>query len=206
MARVAVGSAFSSANDGDMRSPADRTDTAESWGIPRGWATVTQVHGADVVHAEEPGDHGPADAVLTTRPGLPVAVLTADCLGIVLHGEGAVAAAHAGWRGIAAGVIEATVETMAAIGSAPISAVIGPSIGPCCYEVGPEVVAAVGSGATTTWGTPAVDLRAAARDRLEGACPGIDVTVDDRCTRCSPGFHSHRGDGTTRRQAAVGWL
>lgn len=197
------GTAFTTAEDGDMRDPADRGEVADRWGIPTRWATVTQVHGADVVAAVGPGDHGPADAVVTTAPGLPVAVLTADCAGVVLHGPGVVAAAHAGWRGLVAGVLESTIEAMGAVAT---SAVVGPSIGPCCYEVGPEVVEAVGFASTTTWGTTSVDLRAAAAARLGRAAPGLAVLVDDRCTRCGPGLHSHRRDGTSHRLAAVGWL
>ena len=206
MAVGAAGSAFSSAADGDMRDVDDRRVFSEHRGIPRDWATVTQVHGNGVATAVGPGDHGPADAVLTTEVGLPVAVLTADCLGVVLHADHVVAASHAGWRGIAAGVLEATLAAMAAAGGRPVAASLGASIGPCCYEVGPEVVDAVGSATETTWGTPSVDLRDAARRRLEAAAPGIAVDVDERCTRCDPTFHSHRRDATTHRQAAVGWL
>jgi YfiH family protein len=206
MAPAATGTAFTSAADGDMRASRDRAAFAADRGIAPAWATVHQVHGSEIIEVDAPGVAGPADAVLTAVPGLPVAVLTADCLGIVLHGERMVAAVHAGWRGLAAGVVEAAGLGMGAAGSPATTAQIGPSIGPCCYEVGPEVVAAIGTPSTTTWGTVSVDLRAAARRRLEQVAEGIEVVTDDRCTRCSPGLHSHRRDGTAHRLAAVGWL
>jgi YfiH family protein len=206
MAPAATGTAFTSAADGDMRAAGDRVAFSADLGIAPAWAMVHQVHGCDTIEVDGPGVAGAADAVLTSEPGLPVAVLTADCLGIVLHGERMVAAVHAGWRGLAGGVVEAAGLAMAEAGSPVSTAQLGPSIGPCCYEVGPEVVAAIGTPSATTWGTVSVDLRAAARRRLEQVAPGIEVSIDDRCTRCSPGLYSHRRDGTAHRLAAVGWL
>ncbi len=198
-----AGVAFSAAADGDLRNPTDRDRFAASVGIPADWATANQVHGADVVQAVGPGPVGDADGLVTTRPGLPIAVFTADCLGVVLHTDDAVAVGHAGWRGLAAGVLEAVI---AAMPSMPERADVGPSIGPCCYEVGQEVVEAVGHPDRTTWGTTSVDLRAAAASRLRAVAPGVEISVDDRCTRCGDGLHSHRATGTSHRLAAVGWL
>ncbi len=203
---AAVGVAFSDATDGDLRDPADRERFSRSLDISADWAFAHQVHGRCVLTVTGPGHAGDADGLVTTAPGLPVAVFTADCLGVVAHGEGVVAVAHAGWRGLAAGVLEATVSVMAGLGGPPDVVDVGPSIGPCCYEVGPEVVDALGHPATTTWGSPSVDLRAAAIERLGAVAPEADVRVDDRCTRCSEGLHSHRASGTSHRLGAVGWL
>lgn len=200
-----VGVAFSDASDGDLRDPADRERFSRRLGIPPDWAVAHQVHGCQVLTVTGPGPAGDADGLVTTRADLPVAVFTADCVGVVAHGDGVVAAAHAGWRGLAAGVLEATAAVMEERGGPPELVHVGPSIGPCCYEVGPEVVEAIGHRATTTWGTPSVDLRAAAIGRLGIVAPEADVRVDERCTRCTDGLHSHRGSGTSDRLAAVGW-
>ena len=189
------GAAFSLASDGDLRA---KPDLRTVIGGPPEWATVTQVHGDRVVTADRPGDHGEADAVVTTNHDLSVAVFTADCLGIVLHGPDTVAAVHAGWRGLAADVVS---KAVAAVGTVT-SAVIGPHIGPCCYEVGPEVAERFDDHVrTTTWGTTSVDLAAAATEQL-----GIEPAVVDRCTRCGTDTFSHRRDRTPARMAAVGWL
>lgn len=200
---AAVGRAFTQPEDGDMRADLDaRARLSRKLGLAEEWATVDQVHGSNVVTAEGPGSAGPADAIVTVVPGLPVAVFTADCLGVVMAGPGTVGVAHAGWRRLAAGVLEATADRMAEIGSAPVEAWIGPAIGPCCFEVGDEVAARFeGDRSRTTWGTTSVDLVAAARRRL----PGISVTADGRCTACGGGF-SHRRDARPERMAALGWV
>lgn len=203
--RPAVGSraAFSRAADGDLRrDPAARRAVSERLGVPTSWATVTQVHGAGVVEAATSGDHGEADALITTIPDLPLAVFTADCLGVVVHADAVVAVAHAGWRGLAAGVLEATLEAMRARGITARRAEIGPAIGPCCFEVGPEVAERFPDHiARTTWGTTSVDLVAAAATRLH-----LPTVQRGGCTRCGDDAFSHRRDRTSHRMAAVGWL
>ena len=131
-----------------------------------------------------------------------LAVFTADCLGVVIDGSPAVAVVHGGWRGLDAGVIEAAIETIDHLGGQVRSAWIGPSIGPCCFEVGDEVARRFPGHVTkTTWGTTSVDLRAVAEHKL-----GVETMIDRRCTRCGSGLFSHRADGTSARLAAVGWL
>jgi YfiH family protein len=198
------GVAFSTASDGDLRGNAsDRASVSVRLGVDEDWATVTQVHGSTVVLALEAGDQGQADAIFTTEPGLPVAVLTADCLGVALIAEGAVGVAHAGWRGIAAGVVPALIESMREAGRPPVGAAIGPGIGPCCYEVGPEVVAEIPqSAATTTWDTESVDLVRAVRSQLEG----LEVWESGECTLCGEGLHSHRRNRTPERMATIAWI
>lgn len=200
---VAVGRAFTDPADGDMRGdPKARRAVSDRLGISADWATVTQVHGGDALRVDRPGVAGEADALVTTRPGLPLAVFTADCLGVVLSGPGSVGVAHAGWRGLAAGVLEAAAGLMAEVDGPPRSAALGPAIGPCCFEVGDEVAELFPDQvATTSWGTTSVDLAGAAASILDG----IDLSRDRRCTACGGGF-SHRKSGTGARLAALGWL
>ena len=164
-----------------------------------------QVHGARVERrADARGAVAESDGQATAERGLAALVLTADCLPVALVAPQAVAMLHAGWRGLAAGVLEEGVDALRELGAdGAIEAAIGPGAGGCCYEVGPEVHAALGH-------EPArgpVDLKAIARERLTAA--GV-ATVHDSglCTICSPPelFFSHRRDGgVTGRQAGVAW-
>ena len=176
---------------------------------------LTQVHGHDVVDAGgwRPGVH--ADAAWCDRPGPVCAVLTADCLPVLLcDREGTrVAAAHAGWRGLAAGVLEATV---AALGVAPdrLLAWLGPAIGPAAYEVDGAVRDAfVGADpgaapafAATRPGHWRADLYALARRRLAGA--GVDaIHGGGLCTASDAArFYSYRRDRVTGRMASLVWI
>lgn len=200
---LAVGSAFTGRADGDMRGdPASRRAVSDRLGIASDWATVTQVHGGKAVRVERPGTAGEADGMVTTRPLLPLAVFTADCLGVVLAGPASVGVAHAGWRGLAAGILEATVDLMEQVDGPPRTATLGPSIGPCCFEVGDEVAGLFPDHlATTSWGTTSVDLGAAAVRVLQG----IELSRDPRCTACGGGF-SHRSNATQARLATLGWV
>lgn len=199
-----AGAAFSEASDGDVRNDvAARASLSEALGISESWAMVRQVHGGDVVEASEPGWQGEADALWTPVKGLPLAVFTADCFGIVLKAPKAVGVAHAGWRGTKAGVIEELRSRMTESGHMPRWAAVGPGIENCCFEVGPEVSEQFPADtAVTTWETPSVDLEKAIGRQLEG----IDVWVAGHCTRHEEGWFSHRRDATTKRLAAVGWF
>jgi polyphenol oxidase len=200
---------------------ANRRALSEALGIPGRWATARQVHGARVVFACSGDAHeGPGtrygDAIVTSDTGVPVAALAADCVPIALVGESAAGVVHAGWRGLAAGAIASGV---AAVGSAEgpgtrgVRAWMGPCIGPCHYEVGPEVVEHVARAArhapaftTTSAGTTRFDLRAAARWLLEDAGAIVADTDEPPCTWCDERFFSHRRDGgTTGRQAVIVW-
>jgi purine-nucleoside/S-methyl-5'-thioadenosine phosphorylase / adenosine deaminase len=157
-----------------------------------------QVHGTAVVHAN--GRGAEADAIWTDEPGIGLVVVTADCLPIALvrtSGEARVCLVHAGWRGLADGVVEAAV---AALGG-PLAAVVGPGIGACCYEVGPEVAQRFGERSRV------LDLRAIAERALRRA--GVeDVAQIDLCTSCDAArFFSHRRDrGLTGRQGALAYI
>lgn len=178
---------------------------------------LRQVHGAAVAVA--PWDAPPeADAAVACAPGLLLGIETADCLPILLVDprRRAVAAAHAGWRGTAAGVAEHAFETLVASGSRPddLVAAIGPGIGPCCYEVGEELREAFGaagagffrSGAS---GRPHLDLRAANAHQLREAGLGADALYQlADCTRCRAKlYHSYRreGRGSGRMISFVGF-
>ena len=159
---------------------------------------MRQVHGNRVVTITEPGQELPeADGQATTRRGVGLVALAADCLPIAVAGEGAVAIVHAGWRGLAAGVIDAAVEVV----RGPVHAAIGPGAGPCCYEVGEDVRARFRTDG------PTLDLKAIARAQLDQA--GVEAVHDvGLCTMCAPElFFSHRRDrGVTGRQAGIAWL
>jgi hypothetical protein len=167
-------------------------------------ATLRQIHSAAcVLAAGRSGLLGEGDALLENTPGSVVAIQTADCLPILLVDERhrAVAAVHAGWRGTVAGIAQRAVEAMRRqFGSAPrdLHAAIGPGIGPCCYEVGPEVAAQFGRQ-----GRAHLDLGQANRRQLMDA--GVTperIYASNLCTMCrSEEFESFRRD-----QAAAGRL
>ncbi|OFW66651.1 MAG: hypothetical protein A2Z12_08460 [Actinobacteria bacterium RBG_16_68_21] len=199
-----VGAAFGDAADGDpRRDPEAGRRLSARLGIPPDWAWLRQVHGAVVLRADGAGPLGEGDAAFTTRPGLPIAVATADCFPVVIEGDGGTGIAHAGWRGAAAGVVGALRQTMSAAGIAPRRAAIGPGIGACCFEVGLDVADRFpGRQSTTAWGTSSVDLRG----ELVAALDGLDVWMTEACTMSDVGYHSFRRDGTALRQVAVAWL
>lgn len=177
------------------------------------WTWLHQVHGAGVVRVTRPGGGAAtlADAAVTAEAGCALAVLTADCAPVALASrEGVIGVAHAGWRGVAAGVIEATVAEMEALGATGIEAAVGPCIHAECYEFGgtdlDEVAARLGAAvrATTAGGAPALDLPAAVHIALERA--GIESVTDaGTCTACSPSYFSWRAGRETQRQATVVW-
>jgi YfiH family protein len=164
-------------------------------------ARVSQVHGADVALADAPGVHGAADALVTTTPGLTLAIRVADCVPVFLVSPGGLALAHAGWRGSAAGVTARTLaRLLEATGDAPgsVRAWIGPAIGACCYEVGDDVADAFpGRYRRVDAGRPRLDLAAVNRDQLlEGGVGRRATEVTAYCTRCHQHlFFSHRGSG-----------
>lgn len=186
-----------------------------------GHAWVKQIHSATVLRAAGPGRVGEGDAVITRERGLALSVATADCVPVLVAAGGWIAAVHAGWRGIAAGAVRATVERLIAEGAPPPGAPgpagwtawIGPAIGGCCYEVGPEVAEAVAAASTpeailTLPGAarPHLDLLIAVRTQLEAA--GVaDPRSLVACTRCDTArLHSYRRDGETAgRNLAVIW-
>jgi polyphenol oxidase len=178
--------------------------------VRRPVARCAQVHGIDVVPVQAPSEVPPqADGQITTVAGVAPMVLTADCLPIVLAAPGAVVVMHAGWRGLAGGIIERGLTALRDAGAAgPAAAAIGPGVGGCCYEVGPEVHAAFAQYGAEVRDGARIDLKAIAARALAwaGGASTHDVGL---CTMCSDPslFFSHRRDrGITGRQAGVAWL
>jgi YfiH family protein len=168
-----------------------------------------QVHGTTVQRARTVGGRRgealaiDADGHATAFAGVGAMVLTADCLPVALASADAVAMVHAGWRGLAAGVLEEGVRALGELSAkGALVAVIGPGAGLCCYEVGPEVHAAFGGAHRSG---EKIDLRAIARDRLLAA--GVEQVLDARaCTICDARFFSHRREGARAgRQAGIAW-
>jgi len=198
------GMAFTEAADGDIRAdPEARLQASVALAINDQWAVLSQVHGAAVIQVTGAGSAGEGDALWTATPNLPVAVMTADCFGVILMAQNAVGVAHAGWRGTSAGVVTELRESMSGEGHPPTSAAIGPGIGACCFEVGSDVADRfVGDAGVTTWGKPSVDLRFALSRQLEG----IETWEAEGCTCHEPGWFSHRRNATEKRLATVGWI
>jgi len=178
---------------------------------------LRQVHGTHVLLVDEgnppPEEAVDADGAVTGLEGIVLRVRVADCIPLFLADrEGRrIGLVHAGWRGLAGGIVAAAVRRLARIGVAPDSLVawVGPAIGPCCYEVGPEVVRAFGEGAParpTRGGKFLLDLpEAARRDLLAEGVPAPQIDISGTCTRCNADrLHSHRGRGGGGRNIA--WI
>jgi YfiH family protein len=176
---------------------------------PAALCAMRHVHGTDVWTVGQPiADGATFDGLVTDRIGPVLAAFAADCIPLVFADPEArvCGAAHAGWRGTVAGVAANVIRHMAALGAAPerIRVALGPSIGPCCFEVGPEVVAAFREAFGDVAGLVVrgpdkdhIDLRVATRTALERAGLRADH-IDDQppCTRCNPErFFSYRRDG-----------
>jgi polyphenol oxidase len=177
------------------------------------WTVLAQVHGSRVVTVDGPGAAAgeSADASVGTSPGVALAVLTADCAAVGFGSpEGVFGVAHAGWKGLRAGVIEATVTTMRRLGATRVEAVLGPCIHPCCYPFGVEDLDRVASRlgpevrAVDRQGQPALDLPAGVRIALHASGAAL-VGDAATCTSCSPDYWSWRQSGADRRQAMVVW-
>lgn len=187
---------------------------AASGGVPRGsLAAVHQVHSAAVIDAQAGrGDVRPrADGLVSRDPSLMLTVRVADCAALLLADSrgGAVAAVHAGWRGTADGIAVAAVARLRELyGSHPedLIAAVGPSIGPCCYTVGADLMDAFrerghGKAETGRWFRQGpglqLDLWMANRDQLEAAgVPAAAIYVSGLCTACHPDwFYSYRREG-----------
>jgi YfiH family protein len=177
------------------------------------WTVLTQVHGARVVVVEGPGGAAgeAADAAVATGRGAALAVLTADCAPVGLASpEGILGIVHAGWKGLRAGVVEATVTTMRRLGATRVDAVLGPCVRPCCYAFGAadleQMVSRLGAQVRSVdrHGAAALDLPAGVRSALHssGAALVGDAGV---CTGCSDRHWSWRRTGTGHRQAMVAW-
>jgi YfiH family protein len=191
------------------------TEIVARLGAPYPVAVPRQVHGTRVLTASADGTRPEADGLAVAMPRLLVGVVTADCVPVlVVDPRRRVAAAlHAGWRGASAGVLEAGIDHLrTAFGCTPgdLEAVIGPAIGGCCYEVGPEVRAAftarTGEVTASAWSGRQLDLPAAVRCLLSAAGVGT-VAACRACTSCGVGYQSYRRDGARagRQLSFAGW-
>ncbi|ODU51506.1 MAG: multi-copper polyphenol oxidoreductase [Lysobacteraceae bacterium SCN 69-48] len=200
--------------DGVMVVAENRRQLEAALALPSPPRWLRQVHGMAV--AVEPGDDEPeADAAVTATPGTVLAILTADCLPVVLAAKdgGEIAAAHAGWRGLCTGVLESTVGAMRTPPD-QLVAWLGPAAGPQAYEIGTEVFEAFTARdgrarmafVPTRPGHWRVDLYMLARQRLLDA--GMtDVHGGGLCTISDPSrFFSHRRDGRSGRIATLAWI
>ena len=175
-------------------------------------ATVHQVHSTRIITnrgTDRRHEGLDADALIENTPGIAIGVKTADCVPVLLADpvHRAVAAIHAGWRGTAAGIVPAAIRAMAgefATRARDLHAAIGPSIGECCYEVGPEVAAQFG---VVVPGHVRLNLSFVNLKQLEAAgVPTNNISISGECTRCQAGdYHSFRRD----REAAgrmISWI
>lgn len=192
----------------------NRARVHASLSLPAGPSWMDQVHGTRVSRPDAGRPAGESDAAVCTAPGVVLAVLSADCLPVLMCDRvgTTIAAVHAGWRGLAAGVIEAAIAEMP-VPPSSLMAWLGPAIGRAAYEVGAEVrdaflahdpaaSAAFVQGRADRWHA---DLCTLARQRLDAA--GVnDVHGIDRCTVADAGrFYSYRRDGITGRMATLIW-
>lgn len=224
-----LGNARGPAGDDPATVAANRAELVIRAGLPSAPHWLRQVHGTGVLAVDAALPSGDAtaerarmaaepeaDAAISACPGAVLAILSADCLPVVLAGKGGgeVGLAHAGWRGLAAGVLESTIRALRTPAPA-LQAWLGPAAGPLAYEVGVEVYeafagadpAAAGAFRATRPGHWHVDLYALARRRLLAAgLAAADIHGGGLCTISDPArFYSHRRDRRTGRMATVVW-
>lgn len=199
-------------DDEPSRVVENRRRLAAALGLPpERFVVARQVHGAELaihVGPQQPSPYAKpgvpipeVDGHVTAELSLPLLVFVADCVPLALSGPGGVAMLHCGWRGLAAGIVARGADAVGATDAA-----IGPSIGPCCYEVGDEVLSAFGGLGDGIASGPMLDLPEVARHLLLAA--GVErVEVSGLCTSCaSELFFSHRRDaGRSGRQAGLVW-
>jgi len=209
---------WSTRADGDLNADAvPHLELSTRWsaiaGVPVTW--LDEVHGTEVAVVDAPGDHRgrTADALVTATVGAGLGIWVGDCapVAIVSH-EGVVGAAHAGWRGLEAGVLDEVVAAMRGLGARRFTALVGPCIHAECYEFGIGDLQRLGRrfGAacrsTTRWGTPALDVPSAISAALRHL--GVqNVTVHPSCTACeATTFWSHRARAEAGRQGMAVWM
>jgi YfiH family protein len=207
-------------DDGDLRvtRPADDLANRRRELVDAPWAWNTQVHGATVrvlaAGSDVDADNGlQADALVTRRTGVVLSVNVADCAPIALVSpQGVIGAVHAGWHGVADGVVEAAARAMRSLGAVEINAWLGPCIHPECYEFGADDLAEIAArygpavSARTAWGTRALDLPTSVAAALGRARVAL-VGAADTCTACdATRFYSFRARGDEGRHALAVWI
>lgn len=201
------------ADDGDFRvlDPVEDLEARRREIVDAPWSWVRQVHGPTVLRVDQPGQHAgqEADGLLTTAVGCPVAVTTADCAPVVLVAERGVAAIHAGWRGLVAGIITDGAEQLRAAAGEPVATLLGPCIHPGAYQFGraelDDVIDRLGPTveSRTEQGDIALDMPAAVAAACEQA--GWPAPSPTSCTS-DDGWFSHRTRADRGRQTAVAWI
>jgi YfiH family protein len=180
---------------------------------PFAWTHLHQVHGSTVVVVEGPGGNSgvDADAAVSAHGQVVLSVVTADCAPLALSSpEGVIGVVHAGWRGLAAGVVEGAVAAMRRLGATRVVGALGPCIGPECYQFGAQPLTALVERygaqleARTSDGAPALDLRAGVRAALASEEAELAATAP-HCTACSSELWSWRARQDAGRQATVVW-
>jgi YfiH family protein len=204
---------FTGVAEGDLsaRSPGAAQRRRAVVDLP--WSVPRQVHGRTVFVVERPGagNGTEADALVTALPGVAIGVVTADCAPVALGSpEGIAGVAHAGWRGLEAGVIQATIETMRRLGATEVTAVLGPCIHAGCYEFGAtdldRVAARLGPSVRARYGARGAALDVPAAVAAAVAAGGAELAGDaDVCTACSDRHWSWRARSDAPRQATVVW-
>lgn len=183
----------------------------------RRWTMLDQVHGLGVHRSvrapASPGVAGVGDILVTSEPDVPIAIWAADCAPVVLFGGlGTTVNLHAGWRGLAAGVVDAGVDILHASGEDVVLAVLGPTIHPCCYEFGESDLNLVAAGTrvdremltgATTEGGRSLDVPTAVSEVLRRR--DIELEMPVGCTGCDDRWFSHRVRVDTARHAVVAW-
>jgi copper oxidase (laccase) domain-containing protein len=219
---VAV-AAITESSDGDMRP--DTVDADELWKRQHAvtgsrWVMADEVHGVDVVTVDSLRPvswpmAGVGDVLVARRSGEVLAVWVADCAPVALFGgDGRTrVVAHAGWRGLADGVLDVAVDEIETGGTSVVAAVLGPCIHPCCYEFGADDLDRVANGVgaavsevtgSTQWGTLALDMPAAVAAGLARREIALDVV--GTCTGCDDRFRSHRRRADPERHALLAWF
>lgn len=183
------------------------------------WSMPAEFHGVDILDVTTPGAHdgAPADGLVTGIDGVALGIWTGDCAGIaIIAPDGRFAVAHAGWRGLALGMVDAVIGSLGdQFRPQDFTAVIGPLIGPCCYEFSrqeaEQVATGVGAPVDQIWyrnqaGKPVLNMREAVGSALVSAgFEPASIMFDRRCTGCEPDLFSHRRRGESERQVLVGW-
>ena len=204
--------------DGDIhpeRVPSDELAVRQLAATGRNWMMADEVHGTDVIDVTADDlwmpVAGVGDVIVTKSTDLDIAVWTADCAPLfLLADDGTAVGAHAGWKGLAAGVIDVAVETVRRDGGRVRAAVLGPAIGPCCYEFGHDDLALVAErvharpaeiAGRTLHGSTSLDVPAAVRSALDHH--GIALDVAGPCTGCDDRWFSHRVRADLGRHATV---
>ena len=207
--------ACTGAGEGDFSDAAADLEARRHRIVARPWVPLRQVHGAAVHVVRTTADAAtapPADAAVTDRTDIALAVRTADCAPIAMASpEGVIGVVHAGWRGLLDGVIAATVDAMADLGATQVHALVGPCIEPACYEFSADDLAAAVErfgpevAGHDRHGRPALDLPGGVTAALARAGARL-VAGPATCTACSGGHFSWRARADTGRQATVVWL